>query len=152
MGGLTTEVLAELRRLLDECQPGTVIVNDLRPTHNAIWLDSRYDSNDGWERRRTLAEIDTETETLEAVWTLDDAILIAGALNALPALLDAAAERDTLAAKVEDLECALEGAGVCLECYANGWHKLDCSRRRIDDALDDTEFDKPIPNIENYGG
>ena len=98
---LTPETIAELRRLLDECKPGRVIVNDLRPTHNAIWLDSRYDSDDGWERLRTLAEIDTETETVEVMWGLDDAILIAAAVNALPALLDAAAERDALAAKVE---------------------------------------------------
>ena len=100
---LTPEGLAELRRLLDECKPGRVVVNDLRPTHNAIWLDSRYDSDDGWERLRTLAEIDTETETVEVMWGLDDAILIAAAVNALPALLDAAAERDALAAKVEAL-------------------------------------------------
>ena len=53
-----------------------------------------------------------------------------------PALLDAVAERDALAAKVKHLEYLLEGAGVCVECYANGWHKLDCSRRRAADALD----------------
>lgn len=46
------------------------------------------------------------------------------------------AERDALAAKVEDLECVLAGAGVCVECYANGWHKLDCSRRSTARALD----------------
>ena len=48
---LTPEVLAELRRLLDECQLGNVVVNDLRPTHNAIWLDSRY-RDETWEVRR----------------------------------------------------------------------------------------------------
>lgn len=105
---LTPEALAELRRLLDECQPGRVVVNDLRPTHNAIWLDSRYDSDDGWERLRTLAEIDTETETLEVLWGLDDAVLIAAAINALPALLDAAAERDALAARLEGAEAVIE--------------------------------------------
>ena len=88
--------VAELRRLLDECQPGRVIVNDLRPTHNAIWLDSRYDSGE-WESLRTLAEIDTETETVEVLWGLNDAILIAAALNALPYLL----ERDALAADAD---------------------------------------------------
>lgn len=62
--------------------------------------------------------------------------LVDAAVNLLPALLDATAERDALAAKVEDLECVLAGAGVCVECYANGWHKLDCSRRRAADALD----------------
>ena len=80
------------------------------------------------------------------VWTPyhEDAALLAAAMNALPALLDAAAERDALraerdalAAKVEDLECVLAGAGVCVECYANGWHKLDCSRRRTARALDE---------------
>ena len=45
-------------------------------------------------------------------------------------------ERDALAAKVEDLECVLAGAGVCVECFANGWHKLDCSRRRTARAID----------------
>ena len=105
---LTPETIAELRRLLDECQPGRVIVNDLRPTHDAIWLDSRYDSDDGWERLRTLAEIDAETETVEVLWGLDDAVLIAAAINALPALLDAAAERDALAARLEGAEAVIE--------------------------------------------
>lgn len=85
-----TSDVTELRRLLDECQPGRVIVNDLRPTHNAIWLDSRYDSGE-WESLRTLAEIDTETETVEVLWGLNDAVLIAAALNTLPYLLNAAA-------------------------------------------------------------
>ena len=100
MNDLTQEKLTELQRLLDKCKPGRVIVNDLRPTHNAIWLDSRYDSEDGWGRLRTLAEIDTETDTVEVLWGLDDAMLIAGALNALPALLNAATERDALRAKL----------------------------------------------------
>ena len=53
------------------------------------------------------------------------------------AQLDAVtAERDALAEKVEDLECVLAGAGFCVECYANGRHKLDCSRRRTASALD----------------
>ena len=51
-------------------------------------------------------------------------------------IAEVTAERDALAAKVEDLECVLAGAGVCVECYANGWHKLDCSRRRTARALD----------------
>ena len=61
-------------------------------------------------------------------------------LDAVTAERDALrAERDALAAKVEDLECVLAGAGVCVECYANGWHKLDCSRRRTAHALDGTD-------------
>lgn len=109
---MTPETIAELRRLLDECQPGRVIVNDLRPTHNAIWLDSRYDSDDGWERLRTLAEIDAETETVEVLWGLDDAVLIAAAINALPDLLDATAERDALAAKLARVRDWLDHRGV----------------------------------------
>ena len=71
-------------------------------------------------------------------------VIQAAANEAALALLDAAAERDALRAerdalaeKVEDLECVLAGAGVCVECYANGWHKLDCSRRRTARALDE---------------
>ena len=112
---MTPETIAELRRLLDGCQPGRVIVNDLRPTHNAIWLDSRYDSDDGWESLRTLAEIDTETETVEVLWGLDDAVLIAAAINALPALLDAAAERDDLLAIIDDARHALSADGPKVE-------------------------------------
>ena len=101
--------VAELRRLLDECQPGRVIVNDLRPTHNAIWLDSRYDSGE-WESLRTLAEIDTETETVEVLWGLNDAVLIAAALNALPYLLGAAAERDAMRRRLVAVEMCVEDA------------------------------------------
>ena len=90
-------------------------MNDLRPTHNAIWLDSRYDSDDGWESLRTLAEIDTETETVEVLWGLDDAVLIAAAINALPALLDAAAERDDLLAIIDDARHALSADGPKVE-------------------------------------
>ena len=117
MSDLTPEKLAELRRLLNECQPWQVVVKDLRPTHNAIWLDSNYDDPEGWRRIRTLAEIDTEDETIEVVWGLNDALLIAGSLNLLPALLDAAQRlahmtdaRDNARAEVERLTGQIEAA------------------------------------------
>ena len=104
-----TPDVAELRRLYDKCQPGRVIVNDLRREHHAIWLDSRHDDGQ-WTTLRTLAEIDTETETVEVMWGLDDAVLMAGALNALPELLDAAAERDVLADRLAHMTEARDNA------------------------------------------
>lgn len=128
MSDLTPKALAELQRLLDECQPGRVIVNDLRSTHHAIWLDSRYDSGE-WESLRTLAEIDTETETLEVLWGLNDAVLIAAALNALPDLLNAAAERDALRRRLVAVEMRVEDALR---------HGYDLDPQEIASALDAT--------------
>ena len=87
MPDLTPEKLAELRRLLDANE---VPWSAHRPSPNY----ARYEIRD--DRGYDLA------------YTVEDALggnaeIIVAAVNALPALLDAAAERDALAAKVAAL-------------------------------------------------
>ena len=87
---VTPETLAELRRLLEEATPG--------PWH-------AWDRGIGYEVH-TEAEhnpihcVSLNSEFRET-FRGPDARLIAAAVNALPALLDAAAERDRLAEAVE---------------------------------------------------
>ena len=76
----TTPDLAELRRLAEAATPGP-------------WA-ARYGVS--WEAR-----VCATTGSLADVDSTANAELIAAAVNALPGLLDAAAERDALAAKVE---------------------------------------------------
>ena len=95
MPDLTPEKLAELRRLLDANE---VPWSAYRPSPNY----ARYEIRD--DRGYDLA------------YTVEDALggnaeIIVAAVNALPALLDAAAERDRLAAKVERVR-ALHGPRV----------------------------------------
>ena len=85
MSDLTPETLAELRRLLDANE---VPWSAHRPSPNY----ARYEIRD--DRGYDLA------------YTVEDALggnaeIIVAAVNAIPALLDAAAERDALAATVE---------------------------------------------------
>ena len=75
-----TPDLAELRRLAEAATPGP-------------WA-ARYGVS--WEAR-----VCATTGSLADVDSTANAELIAAAVNALPGLLDAAAERDALAAKVE---------------------------------------------------
>ena len=75
-----TPDVAELRRLAEAATPGP-------------WA-ARYGVS--WEAR-----VCATTGSLADVDSTANAELIAAAVNALPALLDAAAERDALAAKVE---------------------------------------------------
>ena len=75
-----TPDVAELRRLAEAATPGP-------------WA-ARYGVS--WEAR-----VCTTTGSLADVDSTANAELIVAAVNALPALLDAAAERDALAAKVE---------------------------------------------------
>ena len=75
-----TPDLAELRRLAEAATPGP-------------WA-ARYGVS--WEAR-----VCATTGSLADVNSTANAELIVAAVNALPALLDAAAERDALAAKVE---------------------------------------------------
>ena len=77
---MNTHFLAELRRLAEAATPGP-------------WA-ARYGVS--WEAR-----VCATTGSLADVDSTANAELIAAAVNALPALLDAAAERDALAAKVE---------------------------------------------------
>lgn len=80
MNDLTPETIAELRRLAEAATPGP-------------W-EARYGVS--WEAR-----VCATTSSLADVDSTANAELIAAAVNALPGLLDAAAERDALAAKVE---------------------------------------------------
>ena len=95
MPDLTPEKLAELRRLLDASE---VPWSAYRPSPNY----ARYEIGD--DRGYDLA------------YTVEDALggnaeIIVAAVNALPALLDAAAERDRLAEAVEHVR-ALHGPRV----------------------------------------
>ena len=89
MPDLTPEKLAELRRLLDAATPGP-------------WRDEMMQG-----QGLTLTAIiagKTNPDDLRVIGSTlahNDARAIVAAVNALPALLDAAAERDALAAKVE---------------------------------------------------
>ena len=80
MPDLTPEMLAELRRLAEAATQGP-------------WA-ARYGVS--WEAR-----VCATTGSLADVNSTANAELIVAAVNALPGLLDAAAERDALAAKVE---------------------------------------------------
>ena len=99
MPDLTPEKLAELRRLLDANE---VPWSAYRPSPNY----ARYEIMD--DRGYDLA------------YTVEDALggnaeIIVAAVNALPALLDAAAERDRLARLLDEPRrsgCAVEIAGV----------------------------------------
>ena len=84
---VTPETLAELRRLLEEATPG--------PWH-------AWDRGIGYEVHTEVEHNPIHCVSLNSefreTFRGPDARLIAAAVNALPALLDAAAERDALAA------------------------------------------------------
>ena len=84
---VTPEMLAELRRLLEEATP--------RPWH-------AWDRGIGYEVHTEVEHNPIRCDPLNSgfreTFGGPDARLIAAAVNALPALLDAAAERDALAA------------------------------------------------------
>ena len=87
--------LAELRRLAEAATPGP-------------WA-ARYGVS--WEAR-----VCATTSSLADVDSTANAELIAAAVNALPGLLDAAAERDALAAKVERVRALHRAVGIYGEC------------------------------------
>ena len=95
MSAPTPETLAELRRLLDEAPP--LPYRDRPATHGDPSNGPTYVALEAqWEGRwEEVATGDYEK------WCGMGIALAAAAVNALPALLDAAAERDALAAKVE---------------------------------------------------
>ena len=86
----TTPDLAELRRLAEAATPGP-------------WA-ARYGVS--WEAR-----VCATTGSLADVDSTANAELIAAAVNALPGLLDAAAERDALAAKIERIRALHKSSG-----------------------------------------
>ena len=87
---VTPETLAELRRLLEEATPG--------PWH-------AWDRGIGYEVHTEVEHNPIRCDPLNSgfreTFGGPDAQLIVAAVNALPALLDAAAERDALAAKLD---------------------------------------------------
>ena len=87
---VTPEIQAELRRLLDEATPG--------PWH-------AWDRGIGYEVHTEVEHNPIRCDPLNSgfreTFGGTDAQLIVAAVNALPALLDAAAERDALAAKLD---------------------------------------------------
>ena len=85
---MTGPDLAELRRLLDGGTPTPWVLTGL-----TVWA---------WGNGRVV--MGPAPQPFPATFDLE---LIAAAVNALPALLDAAAERDALAAKVERVRTAL---------------------------------------------
>ena len=113
MPDLTPETIAELRRLAEAATPGP-------------WA-ARYGVS--WEAR-----VCATTGSLADVNSTANAELIVAAVNALPALLDAAAERDELAAKVERVRAMHRPAyndaarsPLCPDCAAKaGVHPCGC--------------------------
>ena len=105
---MNTHFLAELRRLAEAATPGP-------------WA-ARYGVS--WEAR-----VCATTGSLADVDSTANAELIAAAVNALPALLDAAAERDALAAKVERVRA------LPAKHPAGGWYMT--SMRDVLAALDE---------------
>ena len=91
MNDLTPEMLAELRRLLDAAETPWALWDGYGPDGNGDMRVARIGhlSGSGIRADPDSADIYGRREAFE---------LLASAVNALPALLDAAAERDRLAA------------------------------------------------------
>ena len=94
MNELTPEKLAELRRMLDVATPRPWMACEDEDEVRIV-LD---DDSNHWPGRYTAIARGFEQGD---DYGLSDAMLVTAAVNALPALLDAVAERDALAAKVE---------------------------------------------------
>ena len=120
MPDLTPETVAELRRLLDAATPGPWMVGDEGDDVAVI-----VDEGDEFSSIQIAADLHQGDDGLT------DARLIAAAVNALPALLDAAeerdalrAERDALAAKVERVRALHRPEGrhnFCGTCAYAPW-------------------------------
>ena len=101
---VTPEMQAELRRLLDAATPGP-------------WRDEMMQG-----QGLTLTAIiagkpnPDDLRVIGSMLAHNDARAIVAAVNALPALLDAAAERDALAAKVERVRALHRAVGIYDEC------------------------------------
>ena len=128
MPDLTPEKLAELRRLLAEAPP--LPYRDSPATHGDPSNGPTYVALEAqWEGRWE----EVATGNYEK-WCGMGIALAAAAVNALPALLDAAAERDELAAKVERVRAMHRPAyndaarsPLCPDCAAKaGVHPCGC--------------------------
>ena len=100
MSDLTPETIAELRRLLADGTPGP-------------WSTVSGAGN-VWHFRDEGAPVVVAGHQCAAP-RVPDALLIAAAVNALPALLDAAVERDALLAIIDDARHALSADGPKVE-------------------------------------
>ena len=114
---VTPEMLAELRRLLDAATPGP-------------WRDEMM-QGDGVTLTAIVAGRPNPDDLRVIGSTLahNDARVLIAAVNALPALLDAAAERDALAATVERVRA------LPAKHPAGGWYMT--SMRDVLAALDE---------------
>lgn len=110
MSAPTPETLAELRRLLDEAPP--LPYRDRPATHGDPSNGPTYVALEAqWEGRWE----EVATGSYEK-WCGMGIALAAAAVNALPALLDAAAERDALADRLDIAEAGLDRVAVAMGC------------------------------------
>ena len=105
---VTPELQAELRRLLDATETPWALWDGYGPDGNGDMRVARIGhlSGSGIRADPDSADIYGRREAFE---------LLASAVNALPALLDAAAERDALAAAVRELTEARDNARAEVE-------------------------------------
>ena len=127
MPDLTPEKLAELRWLLERATPG--------PWH-------AWDRGIGYEvhteaEHNPIRCVSLNSEFRET-FRGPDARLIVAAVNALPALLDAAAERDALAAAVERVRELHKPEGIHRFCSMCAYRPYPCPTIR---ALNESEAD-----------
>ena len=113
MPDLTPEMLAELRRLLDAATPGP-------------WRDEMMQGQ-GLTLTAIIAGKPNPDDLRVIASTLahDDARVLIAAVNALPALLDAAAERDALAAKLDAVRALHRPVGIYDECECSDEAKAE---------------------------
>ena len=129
MSDLTPEKLAELRRMLDAATPRPWMACE-DEDEVLIVLD---DDSNHWPGRYTAIARGFEQGD---DYGLSDAMLVTAAVNALPALLDAAAERDALAEKLAAVREWIDRRGVNVDDrnddYMCGYR--DAQRHALHDA------------------
>ena len=135
---VTPELRAELKRLLDEATPRPWEAYRPHPHYRQYAVDAV--TPDGHLGYAVATTQDVQAEA--------NAELIATAVNALPALLDAAAERDALAAKLDAVR-ALHQAYVCEECREDPSGGA-CREDPSCEACDSMSW--PCPTIRAIGG
>ena len=109
MSALTPEKLAELRRLLDATETPWALWDGYGPDGNGDMRVARIGhlSGSGIRADPASADIYGRREAFQ---------LLASAVNALPALLDDAAERDALADRLDIAEAGLDRVAVAMGC------------------------------------
>ena len=119
MSAPTPETLAELRRLLDEAPP--LPYRDSPATHGDPSNGPTYVA---LEAQREGRWEEVATGNYEK-WCGMGIALAAAAVNALPALLDAAAERDALAAKLDAVRALHRPVDIYDECECSDEAKAE---------------------------